>query len=214
MIIAIDGPSGAGKGTVAQYLAQRYNLKKLDTGLLYRALAAKIIERGVNHHDEVAVTLLADKITIEDTQRGDLKTEAVAAIASKIASYPPVRTVLSQLQRDFANGEYNDYAGVILDGRDIGTVICPHATVKIYLTASQETRALRRMKEEGSVSHLTIQRMMEERDQRDSTRPSAPLSIADDAIVIDTTNLTIDEVCEKAAYYIENFDLPALRRQA
>lgn len=207
MIITIDGPSGAGKGTVAAYLATKYNLHKLDTGLLYRALAAILLERHMDLEDTKSIIDLAQAIKIDDTNREGLRTETVAALASKIAAIPEVREILNKIQRDFAHGNHEGYRGVVLDGRDIGTVICPESPCKIYLTASQEVRALRRVKETSthSTPEHKIKNMMEERDKRDSTRAVAPLNAAPDAFIIDTSHLTIDEVCEKAAYYIENF---------
>lgn len=209
MIITIDGPSGAGKGTVAEFLATRYNLHKLDTGLLYRALASILLEHQIEPEDVNSIVDLAQKIRIEDTKRDGLRTEIVAALASKIAVIPEVRSILNQIQRDFAYGKHEGFRGTILDGRDIGTVICPESPCKIYLTASQEVRANRRSKEEvmnkAPLSSDNIKNMMEERDRRDSTRSVAPLNAAPDAFLIDTSYLTIDEVCERAAYYIENF---------
>ena len=205
MIIAIDGPSGAGKGTVAAFLAAKYNLHKLDTGFLYRALASKMLEQNISVADEASIMELARGIVLEDTHRPGLKTEIVAGLASQIAVIPGVREIMNHLQREFAQGKHAGYDGVILDGRDIGTVICPDAHVKIYLTASQEVRALRRAKEESAGCTVTITKMMEERDQRDFSRETAPLNAAKDAIIIDTSNLSIDELCQKAAYYIEKY---------
>jgi len=147
MIITIDGPSGAGKGTVAAYLATKYNLHKLDTGLLYRAMASILLERHIEPDDTKSIHDIAKTLRIEDTNREGLRTETVAALASKIAAIPEVRNVLNQIQKDFAFGNHEGYRGVILDGRDIGTVICPESPCKIYLTASQEVRARRRVKE-------------------------------------------------------------------
>lgn len=205
MIIAIDGPSGAGKGTVAAFLAAKYNLHKLDTGLLYRALASKMLKQGISTSDQSAVIKLAQGIVLEDTLRQGLKTEIVAGLASQIAVIHEVREIMNHLQRKFAQGRHKGFDGVILDGRDIGTVICPNAHIKIYLTASQEVRALRRAKEESTGCPETITKMMEERDQRDFSRENAPLNAAKDAIIIDTSNLSIDELCQKAAYYIEKY---------
>ncbi len=204
MIIAIDGPSGAGKGTVAAYLAAKFNLHKLDTGLFYRALASLMIEQNISPTEVEKIITLAEYITLEDTNRPGLRTEVVAALASKIAVIPQVREIMNRHQRDFAQKKHEGYDGVILDGRDIGTVICPDADIKIFLTASQEVRALRRAKEEAVGCHKALTKMMEERDQRDFSRESAPLNAAKDAIIIDTSHLSIDELCEKAAYYIEN----------
>ncbi|MBX3487187.1 MAG: (d)CMP kinase [Candidatus Paracaedibacteraceae bacterium] len=208
VIIAIDGPSGAGKGTVAHYLADKFNLKILDTGLLYRALAKIALAQGLDETKTDDIIALADTIQTDDVTQEGLRDEAVAAMASKIAAIPQVREILNTLQRDFAYGDPGDQAGVILDGRDIGTVICPDADCKIYLTADQEIRAARRMRQEGNVCQIEVQRLMSERDKRDSTRKSAPLNAAEDAYIIDTTHLTIDEVCQKASYYVQNSCLP------
>lgn len=217
MIITIDGPSGAGKGTVAQYLAEKYNLHKLDTGLLYRALAAVLIEKNISEDQIDDIIEQSRYITIDDTLRSGLRQESVAALASKIAVIPDVRANLLIVQREFAYGQHEGYNGVVLDGRDIGTAVCPDAPCKIYLTASEEVRAFRRSKEEKTAllsphpidnAHMDkIRNMMAERDQRDLSRSVAPLNAAPDAFLIDTSHLTIDEVCEKAAYYIENFCL-------
>lgn len=217
VIITIDGPSGAGKGTVAHYLAEKYNLHKLDTGLLYRALAAILLEKNICAHQPEDIIEECRHITLDDIKREGLRQESVAALASKIAAIPEVRAILLTIQQDFAYSHHEGYNGVILDGRDTGTAVCPDATCKIYLTASEEVRAFRRSKEEKGPSlsphsadkiHLEkIQSMMAERDKRDSSRATAPLNVAPDAFLIDTSHLTIDEVCAKAAYYIENLCL-------
>lgn len=204
MIIAIDGPSGAGKGTVATYLAIKFNLHKLDTGLLYRALALKIIDLGISLSNQEDIITQTHKITLEDTLLPGLKKETVANIASQVGAIPEVREIMDKIQRDFAYGSHEGFDGVILDGRDIGTVICPDADIKIFLTANEDVRAQRRAIEETS-STTTISKMMQERDQRDSTRQKSPLNAAKDAFIIDTSHLTIDEVCQKAAYYIEKY---------
>lgn len=209
MIITIDGPAGAGKGTVAQFLSDKYNLKKLDTGMLYRVLAKWVVAENLDvetQRDQIAV--LATQVTIDSINQEGLRAEDVANKASIIASIPQVRTILNQIQRDFAHENPYPYRGVILDGRDIGTVICPEADCKIFLTASSEVRALRRNQQiggGGAHHQREINKIMIERDTRDQTRPIAPLSAAENAYIIDTTHLTISEVCSKSAYYIDQF---------
>lgn len=210
MIITIDGPAGAGKGTVAAFLAEKFNLKKLDTGLLYRALAKKIIEMGLDPvENRPEIIELAKQINVESTKEEGLRTEKVANMASVIATCPQIREILNQIQRDFAHANPHPYLGVILDGRDIGTVICPDADCKIFLTASSEVRAMRRNSQIGGTvhSHAEISKVMTERDERDQKRTIAPLSAAENAYIIDTTHLTINEVCSKAAYYVEQLYL-------
>lgn len=205
LIITIDGPSGAGKGTVAKYLAEKYNLKKLDTGLLYRALAKKVVDNQVDIAQKEAVINLAKAITVESTEEEGLRTEEVANMASKIASIPEVRDILNQLQRDFAYSDPSPFNGVVMDGRDIGTVICPEANCKIFLTASSEVRALRRKIQVGGSEHQLneISKIMSERDNRDQNRTVAPLQASGNAHIIDTSHLTIEAVCSRAAYYVD-----------
>lgn len=210
MIITIDGPAGAGKGTVAQFLAEKYNLKKLDTGLLYRALAKEVVLKQLDpqHHSDEVINL-AEQITIESTLQEGLRGEAVANMASKVASLPQVREIMNRIQRDFAHSTPYRYNGVVMDGRDIGTVICPEADCKIFLTASAEARAMRRNREIGGApdSQKEVNRIMSERDRRDQTREVAPLAAAENAHIIDTTYLTIGEVCSTAAYYVDRLFL-------
>lgn len=206
MIITIDGPSGAGKGTVAQYLADKFHLKKLDTGLLYRALAQRLIQKSYaltpEFHDKIIE--LAKEITLEDVTLPNLRCEEVAAMASKVAVIPEIRSILSDLQKQFAYSSPHPYQGVILDGRDIGTVICPDAPCKIYLTARDDIRVGRRQRELNTSTQDKIKNFMTERDHRDQSRAVAPMIIPEDAYVIDTSDLTIDQVCSMAANYILN----------
>jgi CMP/dCMP kinase len=211
VIIAIDGPSGAGKGTVARYLADQFNLKSLDTGLLYRVVAKYSLQQGLTPDQPTEILKIAQTISVDDVNQEGLRGEEVAARASQIAVIPDVRAVLNQIQRDFAHADLDHYAGVILDGRDIGTAICPDADCKLYLTADPETRALRRLQQEGQTCPATVQKMMADRDQRDTMRPAAPLAMAKDAYLLDTTYLTIDEACQKASYYIQNSCLQGTR---
>jgi cytidylate kinase len=208
MIIAIDGPAGAGKGTISGYLAIKFDLMYLDTGLLYRALAKAVITEKVDPADPSAVANVARTITTHDVEDPDLRGEEIAAIASQVAVIPEVRNILNDLQRNFCRTIKSPYQGAILDGRDIGTVICPDATCKLFITARPEIRNQRRfletqMSSEASPEAISrITQKIAERDNRDTTREIAPLTPASDAIIIDTSDLTIDEACTKAALYV------------
>ena len=207
MIIALDGPSAAGKGTLSRRLADHYRLALLDTGLIYRAVASRVLAAGpVASEREVAIAAARD-LRPEDLQAAGLRAESVGAMASKVAAIPEVRLHLVDFQRKFAKHPPEGAAGAILDGRDIGTVICPDADVKIFLTASQEARAERRFQELRTGGHDTIKARvladMRERDARDSARSAAPLVPAADAFVLDTTALSADRVFERVVAHIE-----------
>lgn len=205
MIVTVDGPAGAGKGTIANHLADVFNLKHLDTGLLFRAAAKRIIDKNIDLSDEAAIIDVAQSITVEDTKQEGLRHEDVASVASKIAAIPGVREPLKAIQRLFTQEKHDPYAGVILDGRDIGTVICPNAPCKLFVTASPEVRAARRLQEiEADGCHQTMMAKISKRDVRDSTRTAAPLAAAADAFVIDTSNLTIEQACTMAEEYVRN----------
>ncbi|MBP9047115.1 MAG: (d)CMP kinase [Tabrizicola sp.] len=175
--VAIDGPAAAGKGTISRAVAARFGFRHLDTGLLYRAVA-------VMGGDPVAA---ARDLTPEDLARDDLRTLAAGQAASRVAALPEVRTALVEFQRRFARSE----GGAVLDGRDIGTVICPEAEVKLYVTASAVVRAHRRWLEVGG-DEAQVLAEVKERDARDMGRADAPLRPAADAVMIDTTTLGID----------------------
>jgi cytidylate kinase len=202
--VAIDGPAGAGKGTIAKYLSERFNLKHLDTGLLYREAARLVIADGGNTLDVVRLEEIAQKVDTHHINEENLRNEEIASVASQIAVVPSLRRVLTQKMRDFANSVSSPYQGVVLDGRDVGSVILPQADVKIYVTADEQVRVLRRTKELGSVAMQEILEGIKARDARDGNRQTAPLQIAGGAIVLDTTFLDIKEVCEKAAEIVEN----------
>jgi cytidylate kinase len=182
--VAIDGPAAAGKGTIARAVADRFGLAYLDTGLLYRAVAAK-------GGDPVQAAL---GLTPQDLARDDLRTLAAGQAASRVAAIPEVRSALTAFQRQFARRA----GGAVLDGRDIGTVICPRAEVKLYVTSSAEVRAERRWREVGGELAQVLAEVRE-RDARDMGRADAPLRPADDSVVIDTTDLTIDAAVALAA---------------
>lgn len=193
--VAIDGPAAAGKGTVSKAIAAHFGFAHLDTGLLYRAVGRKVLQ-GVD-----AITA-AKTLMAEELQAPDLRTQAVAEAASKVAVIPQVRAALVAFQRDFARRE----GGAVLDGRDIGTVICPEAEVKLFVTASAECRAERRFAElkqsDPELSLATVLSDVKARDARDSERSEAPLKPAGDAVMIDTTTLTIEEAVAQATAVI------------
>jgi len=193
MIVAVDGPSAAGKGTLARRLAETLDLAYLDTGLLYRAVAARVLARGGDPDDAGSAVQAAAALRLEDLESGDLRGDTVAQAASRVAAIPAVRQALLPLQRRYAQQPPDDKAGAVLDGRDIGTAVCPEAEVKLFVTASLETRAERRHKEllerGGASIYARVLAEMRERDKRDRERSSAPLRQAPDAVVIDTSAL-------------------------
>lgn len=207
MIIALDGPSAAGKGTLARRLAAHYGLALLDTGLIYRAVAARVLRGGQDGPEPVRAITAARALEAADLQLPGLRDEAVGAMASKVAAIPEVRLHLVDFQRRFAKNPPGGAAGSILDGRDIGTVICPDAEVKIFLTASVEARAERRFRELQAAGSDTIKARvladMRERDARDSARSAAPLVAAADAFQLDTTALDADQVFERVVAHID-----------
>ncbi len=186
--VAIDGPAAAGKGTISRAVAARFGFAHLDTGLLYRAVGAK-------GGDPVAA---AEGLSAEDLARDDLRTLEAGQAASRVAVIPEVRAALMAFQRRFARAE----GGAVLDGRDIGTVICPEAEVKLYVTASAEVRAHRRWLElGGDAAHILAE--VQERDARDMGRADAPLRPAADAVILDTSEMTVDEAVARAISVIE-----------
>lgn len=190
--VAIDGPAAAGKGTISRAVAEAFGFAHLDTGLLYRATGRKMLETG--EPPEKA----ARAVTAEDLTRDGLRTQAVAELASRVAMMPEVRAALVEFQRDFARRD----GGAVLDGRDIGTVICPEADVKLFVTASAERRAERRFLELKAAGQAADQaEVLDEvrrRDARDMERSDAPLRPAEDAVIIDTTDMDIGEAVSAA----------------
>lgn len=209
MIIAIDGPAASGKGTVAKQIAVHYGLPHLDTGLLYRAVGRDALAQGIALDDGSATADIASRLDVATLDDPDLRTAGAGEAASKVARHPAVRTVLLAYQRDFAHSE----PGAVLDGRDIGTVICPDADAKLFVTATPEVRATRRFVEltgRGvAITEAAVLADIRARDERDSTRGAAPLVKAADAALLDTTNLSIDAAFRAAIDLIE-----AARRQA
>ena len=187
-VIAIDGPAAAGKGTLARRLAAELRLPYLETGSLYRAVAARVLARGADPADAAAASTDARALSPTDLQRTDLRTPEVAAGSSLVARVPAVRAALLAFQRSFPGPD-----GAVLDGRDVGTVIFPDAAAKLFVTADLPTRARRRWHEEGG-EFADVLRRMEARDAQDEGRAAAPLRAAPDATVLDTSHMTPDEV--------------------
>lgn len=205
-VIAIDGHAASGKGTLARTLAKKLDFAWLDTGALYRAVAYKVIESGADPADEAAAVgaaqALRENLTPADLDNPVLRSDSVGDGASKVAAMPGVRAALLQFQKDFAYHTPDPARGAVLDGRDIGTVICPDAPVKLFVTASLETRADRRFKElQGRGLETAFDAVLEEmrtRDARDESRAEAPLKPAPDAHIIDTSNLSPEDVLQRA----------------
>jgi cytidylate kinase len=203
MIIAIDGPAAAGKGTIAMKLARHYGLHHLDTGLLYRAIGRLMADKGLNVDDPAAAGAIARALKPADLDHAELRGREAGELASRVAVHADVRAALVDFQRDFARTP----PGAVLDGRDIGTAICPDADVKIFVTASPEVRARRRTDELNAkgrdVPYERILAEILERDERDSHRSAAPLRQADDAIRLDTTALDADAAFAAALAIVE-----------
>jgi cytidylate kinase len=198
MIIAIDGPAASGKGTLARRVADAMDYAYLDTGLLYRATGRKVLDLGGDPQDVENAVRAASELTAADLDRDDLRSEEVGTAASKVAAIAQVRAVLLDFQRNLAAHPPGGKKGAVLDGRDIGTVVCPDAPIKFYLTASLEERANRRFKQlqdkNPAAIYERVLNELEERDARDSARDVAPLKMADNAIHIDTDRLNADAV--------------------
>jgi len=194
MIIAVDGPAAAGKGTIARGLARHFGYHFLDTGSLYRMVGLAVLQAGQDPRDSAAAAVAARALNPNNYRDEDLRGEAVGAAASLAAVIPEVRSALLQFQRAFAGKA----PGAVLDGRDIGTVVCPNAEVKLFVTASPEIRAKRRQLELGATSYEKVLVEIKARDERDRTRLTAPLVPAADAVVLDTSNMTIEEAVAAA----------------
>ena len=206
MIVAIDGPAASGKGTIAKKLAEYFNLSYLDTGILYRAVALELLTKGMNEKDSQSAEKVARQVSIDSIDHTGIRTRAVSALASKIATIPGVREELLDRQRRFAQNPDPGKDGAILDGRDIGTVVCPHADFKIFIMADLEIRAKRRWKEllqsDPTVIYCEVFEEMRSRDERDTNRKDAPLAVTSGALVIDTSNNSIDVSFNEAKNWI------------
>ena len=201
-VIAVDGPAASGKGTIARALARHYGLPHMDTGLLYRAVALKLWRWGGDASNEFEALRACDDLGFDPSDE-ELRSEPVSRIASKVSSYSSVRDALLQRQRDFATQE----GGAVLDGRDIGTIIAPDADAKLFVTASPEVRAQRRVRElleRGMPGHYDdVLLDIRARDERDANRDIAPLRQADDAELLDTSDLDVEQAIAEAIRLVE-----------
>ncbi|EEA95080.1 (d)CMP kinase [Pseudovibrio sp. JE062] len=203
MIIALDGPAASGKGTLARQLAEHFGLRHLDTGLTYRAVAAALLARGLPLGDEAVAISVAQNLDLGNLDRNQLSAHEIGEAASRIAVLSGLREELVRLQRAFAEQE----PGAVLDGRDIGTVVCPDATAKLFVTASPAARAKRRTDElngkgiPADFNEILVD--LERRDERDSTRKDSPLKPAENAHLLDTTEMDIDSAFRAAVDIVE-----------
>ena len=211
VMIAIDGPAAAGKGTLGARLADKYGLAKLDTGLLYRATGFKVLADGGDPEDAQVAEAAARSLDPAELDNAALRTDEAAQAASKVSAIPGVRAALLDFQHEFAKNppvlaDGSPANGAILDGRDIGTTVCPNAEVKLFVTASTEVRAERRFKElqERGLEaiYARVLEDMKERDARDSGRSASPLAAADDAYMLDTSDLNADQAFDAAVKFI------------
>ena len=202
-VIAVDGPAASGKGTIAVRLGALYGFPVLDSGLLYRAVGVKVLERGQDLGDPAAALAAAVSLDPAELERPEVRTRRAGEAASRVAVYPAVREALRDFQLDFAARE----PGAVIDGRDIGTVIAPRAPAKLYVTATPEVRAHRRWKQlsdQGeAVTYDDILADIRVRDERDSARADSPMTMAADAVLLDTTEMTIDAAFDAARRIVE-----------
>jgi CMP/dCMP kinase len=212
IVVAIDGPSGSGKSSTSRGVAARLGLRYLDTGAMYRGMTLWLLREGVDVHDQDAVAARAGEpeilsgtdphgpsIIVEGVDVGlAIRSAEVNAAVSPVSAVPEVRARLLELQRDAISG-----GGIVVEGRDIGAVVAPFAQVKVYLTADPDARARRRAAEEGGTDIDTTQRSLLERDSIDSSRAASPLTMADDAVHIDTTAHSLDEVVDQVVALVE-----------
>ena len=218
MVIAIDGPTASGKGTLALRLAKRLGFAYMDTGVLYRGVAKTALDNGLDpeNADDAAkaAKILAENYSLSLQEDPSLRLEKVSQAASQVASVAEVRNILLDIQKNFAkkpgkNKDGENYLGVVMDGRDVGTVICPDAHIKMYIDADAEIRAARRVEQLVSkgieADQATVLRELEIRDGRDSNRDTAPLEVADDAFTIDSSSLNANEVLARALDIVRGY---------
>lgn len=215
MIITIDGPAAAGKGTLSAALAERYRLAYFDTGMLYRAVGLEMVLQNQNPQDELAAEKVAKELTFSKmmqlSQHPEFRGRIGGEAASKVSALPKVRSALLKMQQDFANkpvfADGSPANGAVYDGRDTGTVVCPHADIKFFVVASPEVRATRRYNEFiAKGMQTTYQQVLDDliaRDKRDSERSTAPLKPADDAFLLDTSTMDINQEIAAAIEIIE-----------
>jgi cytidylate kinase len=206
-VVALDGPAASGKGTLGELIAGEYGLAYLDTGTLYRGVAFLLLKAGRDPGDEAAAKKVAENFSLEQIEGADIRTREVGAAASKVAAMPGVRSALLAFQRRFALNPPGGKPGAVLDGRDIGTVVCPDADVKFFVAASPEVRAKRRFLElqpsKPGLTEAEVEADLAERDARDAARDLAPMVMAEDAQLLDTTDLTIEAAFAAARRVID-----------
>ncbi|MGV6802181.1 MAG: (d)CMP kinase [bacterium] len=206
-IVAVDGPAAAGKGTLSQRVSAFYQLAYLDTGILYRGVSWIILSQGQDPRNEEVATAIARQFTLEALDGADIRSPEIGRTASIVAVHKGVRAALLDFQRNFAHHPPDGRKGAVLDGRDIGTIICPDAAVKLFIDASPEVRAHRRWLEtqqrDASISEESILAEIKRRDARDSSRDAAPMKPAADAHLIDTSQLSIDAAFAAACRVID-----------
>lgn len=208
MIIAVDGPTASGKGTIAARLAAHYGLRRLDTGSLYRAVGVAVLDFGGDPSDARTAEVAARALDLNAIDESRIRSSTAGAAASKVAAIPAVRAALLDAQRAFAKAP----GGAVLDGRDIATVICPDADVKLFVTASLRVRTERRLNELRArgeqISFDELQAQIAERDERDANRADSPLKQAPDAYLLDTTSLSIEAAVEAARRHVDAASSP------
>ena len=208
MIIAVDGPAGAGKGALCAALEAHFGYARLDTGLLYRAVGMKVLRDGGHPEDAEVAEAAALNLQFDELNDPILRSDEAGQAASQVGAIPGVRAALLDFQRDFANNPPGGAKGSILDGRDIGTAVCPEAEVKLFITAPLDVRAQRRYKELLERGHeaiyATVFEDMKKRDERDQGRSTAPMTEAEDAYLLDTGDMNIPEVVAAALDFIKS----------